>query len=376
MATKRRRGGTWSYVIKRQPLPRPVYLSFKDEHEGDEYVARLEALLDRGIVPEEFTGPAAASLRSAVAEYRSARPISADDKKLLPVVLSRLPSDMKLRQVSFTWATEWITAMKREHNMAPSTIRHHVGALSRALDWITAKGMITANPLRMLPVGYSAYTDEDARVVSAVEGMKPKADEERDRRLRPGEEDSIRSILAGAKPVGRERAFTLNERLALALLFDMALETAMRMREMYTLTWDQIDLTWDPTTKSGRTIFLDRTKNGDRRQVPISSVLLALLKDYKGNFDGRLFPWWDGRLDKDAMDKITTKLSRQYDRIFNAAGAEDLRFHDLRHEATSRLYERTKLSDVQISTITGHRNPRMLKRYANLRASTLAESLW
>ena len=50
------------------------------------------------------------------------------------------------------------------------------------------------------------------------------------------------------------------------MMFDMALETAMRMREIYTLTRDQVSL-------SKATIFLEKTKNGDKRQVPISSVL-------------------------------------------------------------------------------------------------------
>lgn len=55
MATKRRRGESWQYTIKRAGLlPQPVCLSFGSEAEGDEYVRRLEALLDRGVVPEEL----------------------------------------------------------------------------------------------------------------------------------------------------------------------------------------------------------------------------------------------------------------------------------------------------------------------------------
>jgi integrase len=57
-------------------------------------------------------------------------------------------------------------------------------------------------------------------------------------------------------------------------------------------------------------------------------------------------------------------------------GCDDLRFHDLRHEAVCRLYERTRLGDVQIARITGHKDLRMLKRYSNLRGSDLAEMLW
>jgi hypothetical protein len=67
MATKRRRGDSWQYTIKRAGLlPQPVYLSFTSEGEGDEYVRRLEAILDRGIVPEEL-----ASTKAAAKDLRS-----------------------------------------------------------------------------------------------------------------------------------------------------------------------------------------------------------------------------------------------------------------------------------------------------------------
>lgn len=371
MATKRKRGNSWHYIVKRAGvLPKPVYLSFDVEKEGDEYVARLEALLDRGIVPEEFAQPKSEAklLRSRVAEYQSRQAVSVDDAKLLPVVLSRLPIGITLAELTFHWATEWVTSMKRVQNLSPSTIRHHVGALSRALDWLAAQGDLPTNPLRLLPRGYSTYTDDDAAAVVAIEGA-PKEDQERDRRLEDGEEERIRAILDGAKPAGRQRALELHHKESLQLLFDMALETAMRMREMYTLTFEQIDI-------KRRTIFLDKTKNGSKRQVPISSVLLAKLRAYEGSYDGRPFPWWDGDLSKDVLKKVTSRLSRQYDRIFQAAGCADLNFHDLRHEATSRLFERTTLSDLEIAKITGHKDARMLARYANLRGSNLAERLW
>ena len=91
---------------------------------------------------------------------------------------------------------------------------------------------------------------------------------------------------------------------------------------------------------------------------------------------GLLFPWWNGDLTDDALVKTTSLLSRQFSRVFDAAGCPDFRFHDLRHEATSRLFERTRLSDIQISRITGHKDPRVLRRYSNLRGSDLAAQLW
>jgi integrase len=236
-------------------------------------------------------------------------------------------------------------------NLAPSTIRHYVGALARCMDWAVNKKALAVNPIRLLPKRYSRH-----------EG---KSDEERDRRLEGKEEESIRAVLAGQKQEGKERALALNHRAALDTLFSLALETAMRMREMYTLTPDQVDL-------QNRTIFLDKTKNGSKRQVPLSTVAVKILKDYEpsGKY---LFPWWDG---KKSLPAVTALLSQQFSRIFEAAGCPDLRFHDIRHEATSRLFEKTSLSDLQIATITGHKSLSVLKRYANLRASDLSRHLW
>lgn len=121
--------------------------------------------------------------------------------------------------------------------------------------------------------------------------------------------------------------------------------------------------------KKKRTIFLDKTKNGHKRQVPLSSVAIIALKNIPKK--GQVFKSFcgDRRL-------TTMRLSRQFTVFTEKAGCEGLKFHDLRQEATCRLFERTSPSDVQISLITGHRDPRMLRRYSNLRGSDLAQRLW
>ena len=61
-------------------------------------------------------------------------------------------------------------------------------------------------------------------------------------------------------------------------------------------------------------------------------------------------------------------------RLCRKVGIEDLRFHDLRHEATSRLFEKG-LNPVEVATITGHKDTRMLMRYTHLRAEDLVGRL-
>ena len=364
MATKRFRNNAWAYTVRRKSvLPKPVHLTFKDEEEGDLYVAHLEKLLDKGIVPPEFLVSASkvATVRELVREYTAAVAVAQGDDRLLTIVVER-DGQTLLTIVDYAWCENWVADMKRVRNLSPSTIRHYVGALARCMDWGIRKGYLTTNPLRLLPKRYATYTEADAVVA------EKRIDQHRDRRLSVEEEKRVRAILAGEKPEGRQRPFDLPHQKALNCLFELALETAMRLREMYTLDSAQVSI-------KDRTIFLDKTKNGDKRQVPLSSVAVAILKRY-GRKKGLLFPWWEGKPDKRELERTTSLLSRQFARIFHAAGCPDLRFHDLRHEATSRFYERTQLSDLEIAKITGHKDPKVLMRYANLRGSNLAGKLW
>ncbi|KVF06046.1 integrase [Burkholderia vietnamiensis] len=398
MATKRLRpSGTWEYIIRRSKLlPKPLSLTFHSEEEGDAYVARLEQLLDAGIVPTDVVEQreAIATTLDAVREYLRRVSVPDSDVQVLHSLLGgRLPSKA-LSTVDYDWAERWVTAMKREHHLSPSTIRHNVGALARCFDWVVKSGtpMLAVNPLRLLPKRYATYTDDD-RVAVEAQDRAPKEDVHRDRRPSAEEEAEIRRIMAGGKPRGRERAFELPYRPALVFLFELAIESAMRMREMYTLDVAQFDVV-------RRTALLERTKNGSKRSVPLTTVAIAAFERYVAavtdrdpemcgfTFDGGgLFPWIDEIesgmraknvpiLKRKVLERVTVRLSGQFGRIFDAAGCRDLVFHDLRHEATSRLYERTTLSDIQIAKITGHTDPKVLMRYANLRGSDLAGRLW
>lgn len=386
MATKRQRSaGSWEYVVRRKGLlPKPLYFTFSSEAEGDAYVARLERLLDAGVVPQEFVDSRSSIVTGldAIREYVSHHAVSITDRPLLNALASKdVVASARLASIDYRWVQSWVTAMKREENLSPSTIRHYVGALARCFDWCVLRPApgFPLNPIRLLPRRYATYSEMDQAAVLAQD-LAPKADVERDRRLPPHEEKEINLVLAGARPRRRQRPLTLPWQAALELLFVLAVETAMRLREMYTLSIDQVDL-------AGRTVALEKTKNGDKRPVPLSTVAVAAIKRYQSlvaagergmagfSFDGGwLFPWWDG--DKAALGKVSRKLSNQFSRVFDAAGCPDLIFHDLRHEATSRLYEKTTLTDLQIAKITGHKTLAVLRRYANLRGSDLAARLW
>lgn len=379
MASKRQKGDVWEYTVKRAGvLPKPVYLRFKTQEEGDAYCARLEALLDRGIVPAELqSSNAVRTIADLVREYeRDAHPSDKDRSAMGPVL--KAWGTTPLVSINAKWVDAWITTMKRVEKLAPASIRARVGALARATDWGMRRGFASMpdHPLRTLPDGYAQYTQTDA----ALAGVK-RVDVERDRRLEPGEFERVcTAIDVGVLPRA-QRPRVLEHQAALRCLFILAVETAMRLREMYTLTLDQVDL-------KKRTVFLDKTKNGDKRQVPLSTVAVATIKEYlefggsNGEFPKRspsiprLFPWWSGQHDKRELVALSDYLSSLYAEIFETAQCPGLRFHDLRHEATSRLIEKTTLSEAQVMKITGHKSHRMMMRYANLRGSDLADRLW
>jgi integrase len=61
-------------------------------------------------------------------------------------------------------------------------------------------------------------------------------------------------------------------------------------------------------------------------------------------------------------------------RAAKKVGIDNLRFHDLRHEATSRFFEKG-LNVMKVAAITGHKDLRMLQRYTHLRTEDLAKKL-
>jgi integrase len=98
-------------------------------------------------------------------------------------------------------------------------------------------------------------------------------------------------------------------------------------------------------------------QNGSSRTMPLSSSATAIVKHlFRGDekpTEGRVWEW--------SADYIT----REFIRLCASNGFEDLRFHDLRHEATSRLFEKG-LSLMELASITGHKSLQMLNRYTHL----------
>ena len=80
------------------------------------------------------------------------------------------------------------------------------------------------------------------------------------------------------------------------------------------------------------------------------------------------------RLDGRVLGLKPDSVTQAFDRARTRAGLEGLTFHDLRHEAISRISE--KLPNlIELAAVSGHKELRMLTRYAHPKAADLAKKL-
>ena len=372
MAHKRKRGNTWHYVVRNSKLlDKPLYLSFADEAEGDAYCEQLKRLLAQGIVPEAVrertrAPDATITIAALIREYLSAVAVSDADSPILDRQVLSL-GGMDVRQCNHDWADSWVTSMKRADRLAPSTIRHHVGALARALDHGVRRGYLAVNPLRNLRRGYATYSDDDG--VAAGGKVVEKKREER-----------MPATLATAVAEYLDDP-QINQAGDLQSFFTVALETGMRLAELHTLRTDNVHLT-------RRLVRLERTKNGTTRDVPLSPGAIEALRGQIAIADVYVWPWFTGKLSalevqrpgnpgnwKKAKTQTTNMLSTRWIRIFTACGAPGYSIHWVRHEAASRIFQDTKMPDREIMKMFGWSDWKMVDRYTHLRASESADYL-
>lgn len=210
--------------------------------------------------------------------------------------------------------------------ISPSTVRLEMSLLSNFFD------------IARIEWGYTAGSNpcKDVR--------KPKIPPGRDRRLTPREERQIlRYTYSHSNP-------------ELHSIVVIALATAMRQSEILGLRWEDINF-------RTRVAHLPDTKNGSKRDVPLSSDAVNALTRLGLQTQGRVFTYTANGL------KSTWRYMREQLDIV------DLHFHDLRHEAISKMFELGTLDMMEIAAISGHKSLAMLKRYTHLRASRLVHKL-
>ena len=357
MALTRRRGKRWQAVIRRKGWPKQSR-AFATRADAEAWAREIETEMDRGVFVRRDLAEST-TLKELVERYAA---------EVVPTHKGKEPEALRCAVLAKTDLASRIVATLRRRDFSdyararlkirkPATVRREVQLFHAAIEWARDEEDI------YLP-------DNPARRVKL-----PAPNNERQRRLLPGEEELL---LAACKPAERKRRpdGTFDEAGTttwwLRPLIVLAIETAMRRGELLALTWRDIDL-------ERRVAQLHTSKNGKPRKVPLSTRAIATLHAMPRTLHGPVIPATPNAV-KLAWPRLLARARKHYSAECARLGNADqglfagLRLHDLRHEGTSRLAERVP-NVVELSAITGHLDLNMLRRYYHPSAERLAEKL-
>ena len=312
MGSIRKRSGRYQAQVRRQGV-QPVSRTFTTKKDALVWVRGIEARIDVG--ETNIAAPKALNLGDLLKRYREE--VTPQKKGAITEIrrLDRLLKD-PVSKTPLPKITSHALAMFRDRRVKDglraaqydlSIIRHCWNIAKR--EW--------GIPLPPNPVS-------DIRIPNGIR--------HRERRLKNGEFEKL-----------QKAAFTCrNIYIWPAILF--AIHTAMRRSEILSLTWNDID-------HKERIAKLWDTKNGSSRLVPLSNQALLVLENLPKN-EIQVFATTD------------YAIRHSWDRLVTRAKIDDLKFHDLRHEAISRLFE-LGLNIAEVGQMSGHRDIRMINRYAH-----------
>ena len=326
MATFRKRGAyQWQVQVRKMGQPLQTK-TFETRALAEQWARSIEVEMDKGVFISRAEAEST-TLKELLERYLDeVTPL----KKGAASETNRLKALMRL-----PLARRFVASIRgldiarfrdeRLRKVTPSTVKRDLVLLGHAFEVAHKEwGIHFHNPVRDIKL--------------------PSENRPRDRRLQAGEETRLLDACREARNPW------------LLPVVQLALETAMRQGELIRLRWEHIDL-------NRRTAHLPDTKNGESRTVPLSTTAIRVLRALPRSLHGQAFPG------------VTTEaIKRAYIRAVRRAGIENLRFHDLRHEATTRLFEKG-LNIMEVASITGHKGLRMLRRYTHLKAEDLALKL-
>ena len=328
--------GTWKALIRRTGWP-SASKTFRVKRDAESWARTTEDEIMRGIyVPRSHSEKT--SVKDALRRYlKEITPTKTKSTQKAESYRART-LEMALGKYSLAALNSNVISQYRdsrlEEGKSPSTVRLELALL----------GHLYTTAIKEWQVGITVNP------VSNV--SKPGGHNGRNRRLSKSEEIAL--LDACAK----------HSNPFLGWIVQIALYTAMRQGEILSLKRNQIDL-------AKEVVILHDTKNKESRTVPLTAKAQLAFQQALAHpvraFDTDLLffgePGKDGKRRSYTINKVWSKALKK-------AGIEDLRFHDLRHEATSRFVE-AGLSDQQVAAITGHKSMQMLRRYTHLRSEDL-----
>ncbi len=325
MATIRKREtGSWEASIRKKGS-RPIYKSFKTKAAAERWAREAETEIERGTFISTQTAETTL-FKDLIQRYL--KEVLPTKKSQRQVISQAKGISNSLGNFSIAALTPQILANYRDTRLK-SVTKHTVRK-----DLLLIRRILTHAQKE-----WEIYLPRGNPITSISVPTQPKG---RDRRLNGNEYELL---LSGAQEYGGQ----------IKNVIITAIETGMRRGEITKLQWQNINF------QNHTAILLD-TKNTEDRTIPLSSKVIAILKSLKPKESGSVFCM--------QPDSIT----RAFERICKRLEILDLRFHDLRHEATSRFFEKG-LSIMEVSSITGHKDLAMLRSYTHLKAEDLVNKL-
>lgn len=328
MASIRKRGTRWQAQIRRNGH-KAVIRSFAQKSDAVTWARQQEVSIDRG---EYWAAPDRDQqqnlddiLRRYLLEVTPQKKGASSEayriKRLLKTDLSQLP----LAKLSGSVIAAYRD--KRLKEIAPASVRRELTILRHCIEKARREwgARLSDNPVAEIDM--------------------PKGDLPRVRRVTS---EDMAKLFVGLKT-------TQNPNVSRIILFAAA--TGMRKSEILAVRWAHI-------APDQRTLLIPDSKNGHPRTIPLSPAAISALpqKPPSQPAGDLVFP----------ISSNALRLS--WERLKQRSRIEDLRFHDLRHEAISRFFE-MGLTIPEVSLISGHKDPRMLFRYTHLKANDVAEKL-
>jgi integrase len=326
MASFRKRNDKWQARITQRSHP-DIAKTFRTRQDAEKWAKATELAIERGIFIDQGEAEKTTLAQTIRRYVREVLPImkgAKDDSIRLNAICRRPICSYVMSRLSARLFAEYRDQRLRE--VSAGTVIRELAYLSSIINHARREWDININ-----------------NPISLV--RKPASPRGRDRVL---SEDEVQRLLSKLEPTGRRNPW-------MEPLVIIALETAMRRGEILSLRWSTVNFL-------DRTAILADTKNGDKRIVPLSSKALLLLQTIPRHISGRVFP------------VEAASVSKAFEVAAKRAGLTNVRFHDLRHTAITRLSE--KLPNlIELAAVSGHKSLSMLKRYYHPNATKLAEKL-
>jgi integrase len=331
MSSIRKRGDKWQARVHRKEH-KPVVQSFNTKADAIKWARNVESQIDLGVLaPKQLMPRLMRVVERYVEEVTPTKKGESQERYRAHQFRKTKLADMQLDKVTGEVVAQYRDTRLKE--VSANTVRLELAFLSVVFEQCRKEwALAVSNPVRQIRM--------------------PKPGKPRQRRLEAGEEDAL---LAACKA---SRAYYLHSFVVLAI------ETGMRSGEMLAMRWEHVNLT-------NRTVFLPDTKNGSPRTVPLSPRALNAIHALPRALNGRLLTSGYHSI-HNAFQLAVTKAQKTHPD--SDTFLKGLRFHDLRHEAVTRLFEKG-LNPIEVGMVSGHKTLSMLQRYTHLRSEELVAKL-